>query len=1172
MFIAEIGKASLNPPLSDFIFKSFDLPEEAYAQLKDGLIDILDYQLNFYEVQDALSDPNLEVVEGLEDRMYLFDFNNNYTIPEYPNVKSPLHELKFRRAIAHAINKTYIIEAFWQNMAERIDQPLPAVFFDWMNETYTGVGYPYEYNLTKASQLLDDLGFVDTDGNGYRNYPVDWPGLEGQRPDFTYYPLKVCVRIEHSQRLYTGQYLVSQLQSIGVACNVIYGDASYLFPIVFDDRNYHIYTSGWRITNCFASYYLYHSEFWYPNGHNYVTGMNESNLPNYPQLDELLEDLYHASTFEEAKEKCKEALGFLVEKCINIPLVTPIDFLAYRKEVQGIIKPNKSVWTYNYHIILNRYNLLSAFKSDGSPIRVGVHFRIEDLNVLFDVFWPSKLDALRMIYDDLTYFPPDGSAYYIPWQSSWNIELWYDAETGENKTKFTFYLTNSSYWVKPVTGEILGRMTAYDFEFSAWYVQQYPDCRWWPGEDQIHHIKVIDELTVEVYMNTKGIYGFTELTFPILPKNTWTSFQQLAELKTVTFIEGSNVTTPGYIDLPYQDIGAPVAIEQISVDGNELIRYEDYDLVLERIRIYKDLPAGAVINVTYWARGNAEGTFPGNLPWQEILVGNGPFYITQLDLYDGRYIYFKANPYYSITPLNRDISISNVDVSAAQAKVGENITVYVVVENQGEIYESFNLAIYANETIISSKRVDLPPGNSSIVTFIRNTFGFSPGKYLIKAEAPILIGENDTTDNMFVDGWVTLTRPFVNIAVTQIVPWQNSINIGETLKVNVTVENEGEIPASFDVKLYANNSMINKLNVDNMPPQSSMVLQFSWVTSVWQPGSYQLSAEASILDWENETEGNFLADGIVTIVAQGTYIILSPSINEVTLGNSFSVAVIIYNVTDLYGYDVIMTFNTTLLTANKISEGPLLKSKGSTVIFTNITDNEIGYVRFAASLLGAERGADGNGTLFNIEFIASQQNTGTANLIFNYTALSNHYITPIPHYTINGQVDIVELSQKSCPVIKNGTTYEIVAISNSTIEEISFDEEGYMINMNFSGPSGTNGLCNITMPKQVLNGTIAILVNGLPVSYEKFENETHIILTFTFKHSEVQIAILTTVFGDLNGDRIVDIFDVVIVCVAYGSKPGDSNWNPIADIIKNNLVDIFDAVAVCVNYGKTWQP
>jgi hypothetical protein len=468
--------------------------------------------------------------------------------------------------------------------------------------------------------------------------------------------------------------------------------------------------------------------------------------------------------------------------------------------------------------------------------------------------------------------------------------------------------------------------------------------------------------------------------------------------------------------------------------------------------------------------------------------------------------------------------------------------------------------------------VDLPPGDSSVVTFIWNTFGFSPGKYLVKAEAPILTWENDTTDNTFTDGWVTLTRPFVNIAVTQIVPWQSSINIGETLKVNVTVENGGEIPASFDVKLYANNSMINKLHVDNMPPQSSIVLKFSWTTSTWQLGSYRLSAEASILDWENETEDNFLADGIVTIVATGTYIILKPSIDEVILGNSFSVAVIICNVTDLYGYDVIITFNTTLLTADKISEGPFLKSKGSTVIFANITDNQTGYVRFAASLLGAERGADGNGTLFIIEFVASNQNTGTANLIFNYTALSNHYIEPIQHYTINGQVNVVELSRKTCPVIKNGTTYEIVAVSNSTIEEISYNEKEYMISMNVSGPSGTNGLCNITIPKQVLNGTIAILVNGIPVPYEKFENETHIILTFKFKHSEVQITILTTVFGDLNGDRTVDIFDVVIVCVAYGSKPGDPSWCPVADIIKNNEIDIFDAVAVCVNYGKTWRP
>jgi len=61
----------------------------------------------------------------------------------------------------------------------------------------------------------------------------------------------------------------------------------------------------------------------------------------------------------------------------------------------------------------------------------------------------------------------------------------------------------------------------------------------------------------------------------------------------------------------------------------------------------------------------------------------------------------------------------------------------------------------------------------------------------------------------------------------------------------------------------------------------------------------------------------------------------------------------------------------------------------------------------------------------------------------------------------------------------------------------------------------------------------------------------------------------THIQGDLNGDGIVDIFDVVTVSVAFGSTPEDSNWNPLADLNNDKAVDIFDVVTVTSNFGNT---
>jgi len=55
--------------------------------------------------------------------------------------------------------------------------------------------------------------------------------------------------------------------------------------------------------------------------------------------------------------------------------------------------------------------------------------------------------------------------------------------------------------------------------------------------------------------------------------------------------------------------------------------------------------------------------------------------------------------------------------------------------------------------------------------------------------------------------------------------------------------------------------------------------------------------------------------------------------------------------------------------------------------------------------------------------------------------------------------------------------------------------------------------------------------------------------------------------GNLNGDNAVDIFDVVIWAHAFGSRPGDPNWNSTADIVADLVIDIYDGVVVGNNFG-----
>jgi hypothetical protein len=62
-----------------------------------------------------------------------------------------------------------------------------------------------------------------------------------------------------------------------------------------------------------------------------------------------------------------------------------------------------------------------------------------------------------------------------------------------------------------------------------------------------------------------------------------------------------------------------------------------------------------------------------------------------------------------------------------------------------------------------------------------------------------------------------------------------------------------------------------------------------------------------------------------------------------------------------------------------------------------------------------------------------------------------------------------------------------------------------------------------------------------------------------------------TILGDLNCDRTVNFLDATLLGSAFGSKPGDTNWNPDADIDGNNYVNYLDAIILGAHFGETFS-
>lgn len=112
-----------------------------------------------------------------------------------------------------------------------------------------------------------------------------------------------------------------------------------------------------------------------------------------------------------------------------------------------------------------------------------------------------------------------------------------------------------------------------------------------------------------------------------------------------------------------------------------------------------------------------------------------------------------------------NIAVTNVAPSKTVVGEGYSVNITVIVENQGDFKETFNVTAYYNETAIilldgkNYTTVTLPSGNSTTLILPWDTTGVTKGNYTIKANATPVPGETDLVDNTLVDDWVIVTVP-----------------------------------------------------------------------------------------------------------------------------------------------------------------------------------------------------------------------------------------------------------------------------------------------------------------------------------------------------------------------------------------------------------------------------
>ena len=630
------------PRTEELVMKYYNNVTEAYAALKVGEIDILPYRLSAELYDDAVSDPNILVAGYAGSGVYAIYLNNNYTIHRYRGVESPMWYREVRRAVAWCTDKDYIVDVICGGFAERIDAPIGAPSTGWANESYIYPNYPYEYDPARAAAELDAAGWAQgsTPNPSYdagfpgsaqclRTYP---PGhsKQGENVD----PLRTCIRIDDIRRWQVGNLICDALEKIGLRCNRIEGDSPTLYTHVMVEKNYHMYILGGTGFGYYPLYLYtaYHSSNWQDGvgSINFYTGNNASNLPNYPEYDRLAERVYYPNSLEEAVHAAKLATAYWTKQCINIPVFSNKYCGAYSADVLGLVR--------GWMGIENDYSFMNCYKADGSPIRYGSTSPPNSMNPQRASFYSSYQTLERSFgYAQFSSPPYDNAIAQADSLQDWELGEWND--DGTYKLTRTDWIRNDSYFTEPITGNQLTNVNAKDYYFSIWYTYADPAAWRHTSVQDIHHVEIHSNYSWTVYFDAPSFFWYYLTADPMLmlyPVDLW--------LRDPLALEGVENFTgfigPGQVSLN----GSPVWINNVTVDGAPLAFGTDYNIIRGNLEILAAVSGD--LSVDYWKYGDPSGYTPGNLPWEEILVGSGMYYMIGFTPGVGGGATFKRNPYY----------------------------------------------------------------------------------------------------------------------------------------------------------------------------------------------------------------------------------------------------------------------------------------------------------------------------------------------------------------------------------------------------------------------------------------------------------------------------------------------------------------------------------------------
>ena len=475
---------------------------QAMLALESGEIDAHSERVQTPYMSSLLRNPDIQVQVTLANRYRVLYLNN---------AKFPLNITGFRRAMAFGMDKEKINTEAIGGAGMPLDSYISLAMTEWEVESSLTEHF-YDVDVVAGNASLENSGFRDLDGDGWREYDADMSGTwtaGDLDDDDESLVIDMWPSLGFQPAIIASTVARDGLALMGIRSTVTEKQFSDILDALIDGTFWvAVFTAGLSSLN--PTKVLY-DEFHSDSEDNMLYGTRFVNAT----IDVPLQNMVDSKTAEDVKKYAKEAAALLAYEqpfivCYNDVLTDAwrtdkFDFpLTYA--AGGRVSSDNQYMVTQARLLNGSYGgILTVSNGDPmdttNPKMQQSQYEANINNKIYETFLdidPINLDVIpRLAYD-------------------WDIEAWTEGSVTDG-AKYTYYMYPNATWHD---GE---PVTAHDVNFTLMEVIPQTLGEFKERSD-IQKIEIPDDNTLVIYVNKSSFFEFVDITFGVgyvVPKHIW---------------------------------------------------------------------------------------------------------------------------------------------------------------------------------------------------------------------------------------------------------------------------------------------------------------------------------------------------------------------------------------------------------------------------------------------------------------------------------------------------------------------------------------------------------------------------------------------------------------------------------------------------------------------------